>query len=61
MSLQSERGQAELTALSAVLHTEEILKDTLDNKIYFSHQIHRSDDLLSSLRSYPGINVQVLS
>ena len=26
LSLQSEKGQAELTALSAVLHTEELLK-----------------------------------
>jgi len=60
LSLQSERGQAELTALSAVLHTEEILKNVLDNKIYFSHQIHRSENLFTALKSHPGINIKIL-
>lgn len=61
LSLQSTKGQAELTALSAVLHTEELLKNELKNSIYFSHQIHDSGTLLNSLKQYETININIQS
>lgn len=59
ISLQSTKGQAELTALSAVLHTEELLKNNHDNKIYFSHQLYQGSSLFDSLKAYETINIQV--
>jgi hypothetical protein len=61
LSLQSMKGQAELTALSAVLHTEELLKNVHENSIYFSHQLHQPSLLLEKLKSYETINIQSLS
>lgn len=61
ISLQSREGQAELTALSAVLHTEELLKKRHENAVYFSHQLHEPASLLDSLRNYPSIIIQVES
>lgn len=58
ISLKSTKGQAELTALSAVLHAEELLKKIHDNKIYFSHQLHRPSALLDSLNAYESIEIQ---
>lgn len=58
LSLQSTKGQAELTALSAVLHTEELLKNSHENKIYFSHQLHQPLSLLEKLKAYETINMQ---
>jgi saccharopine dehydrogenase-like NADP-dependent oxidoreductase len=58
VSLQSKKGQAELTALSAVLHTEELLKNKLENNIYFSHQLHQQDSLLKSLNDYETIHIK---
>ncbi|SHK75597.1 saccharopine dehydrogenase family protein [Chryseobacterium polytrichastri] len=59
ISLQSTKGQAELTALSAVLHGEELLKNNHDNKIYFSHQLYQDSSLFESLNAYETINIQV--
>lgn len=59
ISLQSTKGQAELTALSAVLHTEELLKNNHDNKIYFSHQLYQGSSLFDSLKAYETINIQI--
>ena len=61
LSLQSTKGQAELTALSAVLHTEELLKSSHENKIYFSHQLHQPLSLLEKLKAYETINIQSVS
>lgn len=61
LSLQSTKGQAELTALSAVLHTEELLKNIHENSIYFSHQLHHPSALLEKLKAYETINVQSIS
>ncbi|MBT2620386.1 saccharopine dehydrogenase [Chryseobacterium sp. ISL-6] len=58
ISLKSAKGQAELTALSAVLHTEELLNSRHENKVYFSHQLHKPEVLLDSLNSYESINIQ---
>ncbi|MGG5208252.1 saccharopine dehydrogenase [Chryseobacterium sp. MIQD13] len=58
LSLQSTKGQAELTAFSAVLHTEELLKGYHENNIYFSHQLHQPLSLLEKLRSYESINIK---
>lgn len=58
LSLQSTQGQAELTALSAVLHTEELLKNGHDNKIYFSHQLHQPFSLLEKLKAYETIHIK---
>ncbi|ASK30051.1 saccharopine dehydrogenase [Chryseobacterium sp. T16E-39] len=60
ISLKSARGQAELTALSAVLHAEELLKNTLDHRIYFSHQLHQPGKLLAGLNAYESINIQTI-
>ncbi|WES99734.1 saccharopine dehydrogenase [Chryseobacterium arthrosphaerae] len=59
LSLQSTQGQAELTALSAVLHTEELLKNPHENKVYFSHQLHEPLSLLEKLNAYETININV--
>ncbi len=59
LSLQSTKGQAELTALSAVLHTEELLRNPHQNKVYFSHQLHESLALLTQLNSYETINIKI--
>ena len=58
VSLQSKKGQAELTALSAVLHSEELLKNKLENNIYFSHQLHQPDSLFKSLNNYETIHIK---
>jgi len=57
LSLQSTKGQAELTALSAVLHTEELLNNSHENNVYFSHQLHQPSLLLEKLKSYETINI----
>jgi len=59
LSLQSTKGQAELTALSAVLHTEELLRNPHENKVYFSHQLHEPLSLLAQLDAYETINIHV--
>ncbi|MCJ7932685.1 MAG: saccharopine dehydrogenase [Chryseobacterium sp.] len=59
LSLQSVKGQAELTALSAVLHTEELLRNSHENKVYFSHQLHEPLSLMAQLNAYETINIRV--
>lgn len=59
LSLQSTKGQAELTALSAVLHIEELIRNPHRNKVYFSHQLHESLALLTQLNSYETINIKI--
>ncbi|REC79524.1 saccharopine dehydrogenase [Chryseobacterium elymi] len=59
LSLQSTKGQAELTALSAVLHTEELLKNFHENNTYFSHQLHQPSLLLEKLKAYESINIKI--
>lgn len=60
LSLQSRKGQAELTALSAVLHTEELFRNPHENNIYFSHQLHEPLSLLSLLNAYETININIV-
>ena len=60
ISLQSTKGQAELTALSAVLHIERLLSTPLENTIYFSHQLHKQSELLTSLLAYETIHIQII-
>ncbi|SDJ16634.1 saccharopine dehydrogenase [Chryseobacterium jejuense] len=60
LSLQSKKGQAELTALSAVLHTEELVRNPHENNIYFSHQLHEPLSLLSQLNAYETININMV-
>ncbi|MDR6919476.1 MULTISPECIES: NAD-dependent epimerase/dehydratase family protein [Chryseobacterium] len=57
LSLQSLKGQAELTAFSAVLHMEELLMNTHENRIYFSHQLHQPEILLKRLKAYETISI----
>ncbi|BAP32698.1 saccharopine dehydrogenase [Chryseobacterium sp. StRB126] len=59
LSLQSTKGQAELTALSAVLHTEELLRNPHESNIYFSHQLHEPLSLLAQLNAYETININI--
>ncbi|MDN3692063.1 saccharopine dehydrogenase [Chryseobacterium tructae] len=59
LSLQSIKGQAELTALSAVLHTEELLRNPHENNVYFSHQLHEPLSLLAQLNAYETININI--
>ncbi len=59
LSLQSLKGQAELTALSAVLHSEELLRNPHENKVYFSHQLHDPLSLMAQLHAYDSININV--
>ena len=58
ISLQSIKGQAELTALSAVLHTEELMRGHHENAIYFSHQLHQPDSFFAALNEYQTITVK---
>lgn len=58
ISLKSSKGQAELTALSAVLHAEKLLNTSPENKIYFSHQLHHPDVLQASLNDYESIIIK---
>ncbi|MCC9070813.1 saccharopine dehydrogenase [Flavobacterium sp. F-65] len=59
ISLQSSKGQAELTAFSTVLHIEKMLDDTLASGIYFSHQMHSSKEVYEALNSYSTINLKI--
>ncbi|MCV9928923.1 saccharopine dehydrogenase [Flavobacterium sp. LS1R49] len=59
VSLQSVKGQAELTAFSTVLHIEKMLSETLSNGIYFSHQMHSSQEIYKALNSYNTINLKI--
>jgi hypothetical protein len=59
LSLRSMKGQAELTALSAVLHTEELLRNPHENNVYFSHQLHEPLSLMTQLHTYETININV--
>lgn len=61
LSLQSTKGQAELTALSAVLHTEELVRNPHENNVYFSHQLHEPLSLLAQLNAYETININIAS
>lgn len=58
--LKSEKGQAELTALSAVLHTEALIYKDTSAGVYFAHQIHDEHQLLKGLQQYNSITVKVL-
>jgi len=59
ISLQSLKGQAELTALSAVLHTEQLSNNHYENKVYFNHQLYKSSALIESLKNYKSINIKI--
>lgn len=59
ISLQSVKGQAELTAFSTVLHIEKLLSDRIVDGIYFSHQIHSSEEIYEALNSYSTINIKI--
>jgi saccharopine dehydrogenase-like NADP-dependent oxidoreductase len=59
VSLQSVKGQAELTAFSTVLHVEKMLSTTLANGIYFSHQIHSPQEVYEALHNYSTINIKI--
>ncbi|MFZ4929622.1 saccharopine dehydrogenase [Chryseobacterium sp. Mn2064] len=61
LSLQSTKGQAELTALSAVIHAEELMRNPHENKVYFSHQLHEPLSLMAQLNAYDTINIKVTS
>lgn len=59
VSLQSVKGQAELTAFSTVLHIEKMLSKTLSAGIYFSHQMHSPKEVYEALNSYSTINLKI--
>lgn len=58
LSLQSKKGQAELTALATVLHAEMLLHGDFKNKIYFAHQLYDPKKLYQSLAEYEGITIE---
>lgn len=59
ISVQSEKGQAELTALSTVLHIESLYKLHFENRVYFSHELHIAQDLPNLLTDYKTLTVKV--
>ncbi|MCD0476616.1 saccharopine dehydrogenase [Flavobacterium sp. EDS] len=59
ISLQSVKGQAELTAFSTVLHIEKMLNEDLVNGIYFSHQTHSAQEIFEVLNNYSTINLKI--
>lgn len=60
IALKSAKGQAELTALSAVLHAEQLMKKAHDSGIYFAHQLHQPHDLIQSLQQHSGMQIETL-
>ncbi|MFH6960770.1 saccharopine dehydrogenase [Flavobacterium aquidurense] len=60
VSLQSSKGQAELTAFSTVLHIEKMLSETLLSGIYFSHQLHSANEVYEALNNYSSINLKII-
>jgi len=40
------------------LHAEILVKNELENKIYFAHQIHNPENLFQSLSEYEGITIE---
>ncbi|MFD0699315.1 saccharopine dehydrogenase family protein [Myroides pelagicus] len=61
IALESRRGQAELTALSAVLHVEKLLSNTHEAGKYFAHQLYETGEVLTLLNAYPSITIKHLS
>jgi saccharopine dehydrogenase-like NADP-dependent oxidoreductase len=59
VSLQSVKGQAELTAFSTVLHIEKMLGESVSDGIYFSHQMHSSKEIYEALSNYSTINLKI--
>ncbi|MBS7231231.1 saccharopine dehydrogenase [Flavobacterium psychroterrae] len=59
VSVQSSKGQAELTAFSTVLHIEKMLSNTLLSGVYFSHQIHSSHEVYDAFQDYSTINIKL--
>lgn len=55
----SEKGQAELTALSTVIHIESLYKNVFHNRIYFAHELHTKQNLQQHLSEYETINVKI--
>lgn len=60
ISVLSEKGQAELTALSTVLHIESLFNTHVENRIYFAHELHTKQDLHHLLVDYKTITVNVI-
>lgn len=60
ISVRSEKGQAELTALSTVLHIESLFNTHVENQIYFAHELHKKQDLHHLLVDYKTITVNVI-
>ncbi|MEC4092408.1 saccharopine dehydrogenase NADP-binding domain-containing protein [Myroides odoratimimus] len=56
--LKSDRGQAELTALSAVLHTEVLFSNEVLPGQYFAHQLHGEKALFTDLQQYDSITIK---
>lgn len=59
ISVLSEKGQAELTALSTVIHIESLCKNVFNNRVYFAHELHKKQDLQQQLVEYKTINVKI--
>ena len=51
ISLQSDKGQAELTAFATVLHLEKLLNNPFEKGIYFSHQLYGPEEFTTLLKS----------
>ncbi|AWG26147.1 saccharopine dehydrogenase NADP-binding domain-containing protein [Flavobacterium kingsejongi] len=58
ISVRSAKGQAELTALSMVLHVEKLIHGAFPNGIYFAHQLHKPQELMAQLQGHDGITVK---
>lgn len=56
--VKSDKGQAELTALSAVLHTEALMNKSIATGKYFAHELYQSQELLKGLQGYPSITIK---
>jgi hypothetical protein len=55
IGLKSLKGQSEVTAFSTVLHIEKILEDSLSNRMYFGHNIHKPQEFIKKLTSNNSI------
>ena len=57
ITLKCEKGQAELTAFSTVLHVEKMLENLNPSGIYFSHQLHKPQQFIALLTSNKSIKI----
>ncbi|WP_300485282.1 NAD-dependent epimerase/dehydratase family protein [Flavobacterium sp.] len=55
--LLSDNGQSELTAFATVLHIEKLGSTSFSDGIYFSHQLYKSNEMITALATNKTIKI----